>query len=102
MVFVNFMSDLFQDGVPDEYIITVARVMVMPHWYTFQVLTKRTERLRDRLRDRLDFAHMPAISGGGSVSKINGMACRVLHSSVLPRYRYVFSRLSHSLRTWAD
>src|SRR5215471_5403661 len=49
MVFVNSMSDLFQDGVPDEYIMTVAHVMAMAHWHTFQVLTKRAERMRAML-----------------------------------------------------
>src|SRR5262245_42298621 len=32
MVFVNSMSDFFQDDVPDDYIITVARIMVMAYW----------------------------------------------------------------------
>jgi three-Cys-motif partner protein len=68
MVFVNSMSDLFQDGVPDEYIITVARVMVMANWHTFQVLTKRAERMRDMLSDRLNFAaHAHHIWWGVSV-----------------------------------
>jgi len=56
LVFVNSMSDLFQDGVPDEYIEIVCRVMVTANWHTFQVLTKRSERLRDLLRGRLRFA----------------------------------------------
>jgi protein gp37 len=68
MVFVNSMSDLFQDGVPDEYIITVARAMVMAHWHTFQVLTKRAERMRDMLSDSLNFAaHARHIWWGVSV-----------------------------------
>src|SRR5829696_8146085 len=45
-VFVNSMSDLFHDGVPDEYVVRVARVMQAAHWHTFQVLTKRSERMR--------------------------------------------------------
>jgi protein gp37 len=62
MVFVNSMSDLFQDDVPDEYIVTVARVMALAHWHTFQVLTKRAERMRDMLHDCLLFvAHAPNI-----------------------------------------
>jgi protein gp37 len=56
MVFVNSMSDLFHDAVPDEYIVTVARVMVAARWHTFQVLTKRSDRMRDLLRGRLAFA----------------------------------------------
>ena len=43
------MSDLFQEGVPDSYIEAVCRVMVAAKWHTYQVLTKRSERLRDLL-----------------------------------------------------
>src|SRR5436309_10052323 len=49
MVFVNSMSDLFHTNVPDDYIIKVAQVMVSASWHTYQVLTKRAERLRDLL-----------------------------------------------------
>jgi protein gp37 len=55
-VFVNSMSDLFQDAVPDEYIIAVAEVMLRSPWHTFQVLTKRSERLERLLTGRLRFA----------------------------------------------
>src|SRR5208282_3539194 len=40
-IFVNSMSDLFQPGVPSDYITTVAEVMARAPWHTFQVLTKR-------------------------------------------------------------
>jgi protein gp37 len=56
LVFVNSMSDLFQDGVPDEYVKVVSRVMVTANWHTYQVLTKRSERLRDMLKNGLEFA----------------------------------------------
>jgi protein gp37 len=56
LVFVNSMSDLFHEGVPDEYIEIVCRVMAMAKWHTFQVLTKRSARLRDLLSGRLRFA----------------------------------------------
>ncbi|PYX39685.1 MAG: hypothetical protein DMG81_08820 [Acidobacteria bacterium] len=52
-VFVNSMSDLFQDGVPDGYIELVARVMATTKWHTYQVLTKRAERLRSLLSGKL-------------------------------------------------
>lgn len=55
-VFVNSMSDLFQPGVPDGYIIDVVKVMVEANWHTYQVLTKRSERLRDMLATKLAFA----------------------------------------------
>lgn len=45
-IFVNSMSDLFHDGVPDEVIDRVFRVMSMARHHTFQVLTKRPERMR--------------------------------------------------------
>ena len=56
MIFVNSMSDLFHEGVPDEYIQAVARVMVQADWHTFQVLTKRSTRMRDLLKTKLRFA----------------------------------------------
>jgi protein gp37 len=56
MVFVNSMSDLFHPGVPDEYIVRVATVMLKANWHTYQILTKRSERLRDMLNGVLRFA----------------------------------------------
>src|SRR5260370_754661 len=56
MIFVNSMSDLFHDAVPDNYIVAVAQVMVAAKWHTYQVLTKRSERLRELLNTRLRFA----------------------------------------------
>ncbi len=49
MVFVNSMSDLFQNGVDDAYIGQVFEVMRRADWHTYQVLTKRADRLRDVL-----------------------------------------------------
>lgn len=45
-VFVNSMSDLFQDGVPDNYIDQVFAVMALTRRHTYQVLTKRADRMR--------------------------------------------------------
>jgi protein gp37 len=56
MIFVNSMSDLFHDAVPDNYITAVAQVMVAAKWHTYQVLTKRSERLRSLLNTKLHFA----------------------------------------------
>jgi protein gp37 len=56
LIFVNSMSDLFQPGVPDEYIVRVAEVMNAAHWHVYQVLTKRSERMRDLLNSKLRFA----------------------------------------------
>jgi protein gp37 len=49
MVFVNSMSDLFHRDVPDDYVTAVVRVMLSANWHTYQVLTKRSERLREML-----------------------------------------------------
>lgn len=46
-IFVNSMSDLFHEDVPDHFITDVFRVMARAHWHTFLVLTKRPERMRD-------------------------------------------------------
>lgn len=51
-VFVNSMSDLFQDGVPTEYIDRVFWVMAVAQRHTFQVLTKRADRMRSYLSDQ--------------------------------------------------
>lgn len=45
-VFVNSMSDLFHEDVPDDFIAQVFAVMALAHEHTFQVLTKRPERMR--------------------------------------------------------
>ncbi len=50
MVFVNSMSDLFHELVPDEFIWRVWMTMAEAERHTFQVLTKRPERARDLLR----------------------------------------------------
>lgn len=64
MVFVNSMSDLFHDDVPDDFIVSVFKTMVEAHWHIFQVLTKRPERLL-RLSDRIEWG--PNIWMGVSV-----------------------------------
>ncbi|MCL5005769.1 MAG: phage Gp37/Gp68 family protein [Acidobacteria bacterium] len=68
MIFVNSMSDLFHEDVPDEYILAAARVMLTAKWHTYQVLTKRALRLQKLLRTKLRFAaSQPHIWWGVSV-----------------------------------
>jgi protein gp37 len=45
MVFVNSMSDLFHRDVPVDYIQQVFEVMNRANWHTYQILTKRSDRL---------------------------------------------------------
>lgn len=49
MVFVNSMSDLFHDAVPDWFIANVFAVMACAPQHTFQLLTKRHGRMRSLL-----------------------------------------------------
>ena len=45
LIFVNSMSDLFHEDIPDEFVAEVFEVMREADWHTFQILTKRHERL---------------------------------------------------------
>jgi protein gp37 len=47
MIFVNSMSDLFQDEVPVDFICRAFQRMKAAHWHQFQILTKRSGRLRE-------------------------------------------------------
>jgi protein gp37 len=55
-IFVNSMSDLFHEAVPDEYIASVVDVMLQADWHIYQVLTKRSSRMRDLLKNRFRMA----------------------------------------------
>ena len=52
LVFVNSMSDLFQDTVPFDYVERVWDVMERANLHTFQILTKQPERMAEFLRQR--------------------------------------------------
>jgi protein gp37 len=54
LIFVNSMSDLFHESVPDTFIRQVFGTMAKAEWHTFQVLTKRHERL-ERLAPDLEW-----------------------------------------------
>ena len=65
-VFVNSMSDLFQGGVPDEYIREVWSIMQRADWHVYQILTKRPENMRQIL-ERLKLPVLPHVWLGTSV-----------------------------------
>lgn len=50
-VFVNSMSDLFQDGVPTDFIAKVWVTMERASWHSFQVLTKRPDNMKRIIAD---------------------------------------------------
>lgn len=91
MIFVNSMSDLFHQDVPDDYIVAVCRVMELAPWHTFQVLTKRSERMRDLLQGRLAFAAcLPNIWWGVSVEDRRYGVPRIEHLRAAPaRVRFL-------------
>ena len=47
MIFVNSMSDLFHEDIELAYIREVFKVMRKANWHTFQILTKRSQRMVD-------------------------------------------------------
>lgn len=51
-VFVNSMSDLFHEAVPFEFVDRVFAVMALTPQHTYQILTKRPERMAEYLEDR--------------------------------------------------
>ena len=62
-VFVNSMSDLGHARIPHDFLAQVWAVMAMAQQHTFQVLTKRPERLRRFLQDdcQCGRGHLPGI-----------------------------------------
>ena len=67
-IFVNSMSDLFHEDVPEQFIFRVFDIMRRADWHCFQILTKRSSRLID-LSPRLQW--MPNIWMGVSVEDEN-------------------------------
>ncbi|HJX27818.1 MAG TPA: phage Gp37/Gp68 family protein [Thermoanaerobaculia bacterium] len=87
MIFVNSMSDLFHADVPDDYIVKVARVMQLASWHTYQVLTKRSERMRDLLQTKLrSMADEPHIWWGVSVENRKQGLPRIDHIRAAPAH----------------
>jgi protein gp37 len=64
MIFVNSMSDLFHKNVPTKFILKVFDIMNRAHWHTFQILTKRSDRL-SKLNSKIEWS--PNIWMGVSV-----------------------------------
>jgi protein gp37 len=56
IVFVNSMSDLFHEAIPEDYIMAVFKVMNDNPQHVFQVLTKRAERLSN-IHKKLKWTH---------------------------------------------
>jgi protein gp37 len=91
MVFVNSMSDLYHEDVTIDYIRKVVRVMSTANWHTYQVLTKRSERLRDLLSGELrDAGELANVWWGVSVEDRRHGLPRIDHLRAAPaRVRFL-------------
>jgi protein gp37 len=67
MIFVNSMSDLFQDDIPFGFVAKVWEVMRQASWHTFQVLTKRPERMSEFVTRQLGRSQVSNVWLGTSV-----------------------------------
>lgn len=85
MIFVNSMSDTFHKSVPDEFIERLCRVMERADWHTYQVLTKRSSRLRNLLQGRLRWAaELPHVWWGVSAENRRHGLLRIEHLRQTP------------------
>jgi len=67
-IFVNSMSDLFQEQIPDDFVADVGSVMKQADWHVYQVLTKRHDRMKDLLSGKLSWlGNLPHVWFGVSV-----------------------------------
>jgi protein gp37 len=60
MIFVNSMSDLFHKQVPLNFVDKVFDTMERADWHTYQILTKRSSRLREYVNSRYPNSPVPA------------------------------------------
>jgi len=77
MIFVNSMSDLFHKRVPFQFIDRVFDAMETASWHIFQLLTKRSSRMRDYVRNRFGEAGAPphiwlgvSVEDGSKLSRV--------------------------------
>ncbi len=78
LVFVNSMSDLFHEDVPVRFIDKIFAVMGLAPKHTFQVLTKRPDRMRAYCCDPASFGRVMALSAE-LIDKIDGVSQRIEH-----------------------
>lgn len=58
-VFVNSMSDLFHELVPESFVHEVFDRMARAHWHSYQILTKRPERMAELVSSYYSRQHVP-------------------------------------------
>ena len=87
-IFVNSMSDLFQDGVPSKFIADVWAVMAEAKQHTFQILTKRPENMRRIVVDAA-LPVLPNVWLGFLVVLLVFFGCFVVFCLVLVFLRFI-------------
>lgn len=86
MIFVNSMSDLFHDGVTDDFIVDVWQVMQDTPHHNYQILTKRPERMADLVTNKIGTV-LPNVWLGTSIE----------NADVITRLDYLRRAPGHSL-----
>jgi protein gp37 len=85
MIFVNSMSDLFHENLPVDDVRQICQVMAEVSRHTYQVLTKRAERMRELLSGPLrEFAMLPHVWWGVSVENQRHGLPRIEHLRQTP------------------
>jgi protein gp37 len=84
MIFVNSMSDLFHKQVPPSFVDRVFETMERADWHVFQILTKRSSRLRDYLISRYGETRGPAHIWCGVSVEDRQAASRIKHLQAAP------------------
>ena len=87
-IFVNSMSDLFQDEVDERFIGRVWSVMERARQHSFQILTKRPERML-RVLSKRSFATLPNVWLGTSIESLDYIERSVILRRVPARIRFI-------------
>jgi protein gp37 len=96
-VFVNSLSDVFHDNIPDKTIARIWAVMHEANWHTFQVLTKRHARMRSLLNSE-DFYGLVV----GEVANLRAMDERYADPHLRWPLPNVWLGVSVEDQQWAD
>jgi protein gp37 len=79
MIFVNSMSDLFHKDVPTDFVERVFVTMEKANWHTYQVLTKRSPRMRNFVNARYRGGRAPAHIWLGTSLETRAQLSRLRH-----------------------
>ena len=97
-IFVNSMSDLFQHGVDEEIIVRIWKVMAQARQHTFQILTKRPERMFETILSQPSFPVLPNVWLGTSVENCDYLDRIQILRNVPAAIRFISSSL-YSVRS---